>query len=338
MDPDRHGDADAKPGMTDFAVNVRPGPPGFLAQVLRDSVAGLAAYPRRADEDEARTALGALHGRTADEVLLLNGAEEGFELVAGLPSRHAAVVVPSFTEPVVLLHKAGVRVTEVVGTPPWRLADVYRDIPADADLVVVGNPTNPTSVRHPADDVLALRAPGRLLVVDEAFADLGGGSVAGCGLDDVVVLRSMTKTFGLAGLRAGYLIAAPGVIADLSRRRRAWPVDTPTLAALTACAGAAGQAYVAEQAAEVAAERDYLCRTLRDAGFSLPVEPDAPFVLARHPGAPAIREGLARRGIAVRSAENFTGLSAEYLRFAVRPRALVDDLSQALESVLEEIA
>lgn len=324
--------------MVDFAVNVRSGPPDFVAAALVAAVPGLAAYPRADDEETARAALAQVHGRRPDEVLLLNGAAEGFELVAGLGRRHAAVIVPSFTEPVSLLRRAGVAVTEVVGTAPWRLADARADIPDDADLVVVGNPTNPTSVLHPAAEVESLRASGRLVVVDEAFADLApGASVADRAYDDVVVLRSVTKTFGLAGLRAGYLLAAPAVIAELTRRRRSWPVASPTLAALIACAGPQGRAHVAAAVDEVAADRQYLCRRLTEAGLTLPVEPAAPFVLARHPRSPAIRAGLAQRGFAVRSAENFTGLSAEYLRFAVRAPAVVDDLSRALESVLKEV-
>ncbi|GAB09012.1 putative aminotransferase [Gordonia araii NBRC 100433] len=336
MDPDRHGDADAWPGMVDFAVNVRPGPPDFVLAALSESLLDLAAYPRAEDEFAARASVAESHGRSPDEVLLLNGVAEGFELLAGLSVRHAAVVVPSFTEPVSALRRAGVRVTEVVGAQPWRLAQVHDDVPSDADLVVVGNPTNPTSVLHPVDDVLAFRAPGRLLVVDEAFADLAGGSVADRSLDDVVVLRSVTKTFGLAGLRAGYLLAAPGVIADLTRRRRSWPVGSPTLAALRACTGPRGQAYAAAMADEVAGDRDHLCRRLVEAGFTLPVRPEAPFVLAHHRQAATIREQLARRGFAVRSAANFTGLSDRYLRFAVRGREVVDDLSRALEAVLAD--
>ncbi len=334
MDPDRHGDADALPGMVDFAVNVRPGPPDFVAAELVAAVRGLAAYPRADDVARTRTALAGLHGRSPEEVLLLNGAAEGFELVAGLAPRHAAVVVPSFTEPVSLLRRAGVRVTEVVGAAPWRLADVRADIPIDADLVVVGNPTNPTSVLHPGDEVAALRAPGRLVVVDEAFADLAGGSIAGRADPGLVVLRSVTKTFGLAGLRAGYLLAVPAVVEELARRRRSWPVDSLTLAALRACAGPCGRAYTAEQARHVVADRDHLCRRLIEAGFTVPVAPAAPFVLVRHRAAADIRAGLARLGFAVRSAENFTGLSGEYLRFAVRGPAVVDDLSRALDVVM----
>ncbi|MBD4652300.1 aminotransferase class I/II-fold pyridoxal phosphate-dependent enzyme, partial [Xanthomonas citri pv. citri] len=78
----------------------------------------------------------------------------------------------------------------------------------DADLVVVGNPTNPTGRLHPATDLLALRRPGRVLVVDEAFMDATdeSQSLIGSDMDDLLVLRSLTKTYGLAGIRAGYVV------------------------------------------------------------------------------------------------------------------------------------
>ena len=95
--------------------------------------------------------------------------------------------------------------------PPFGLAGAC--VPDEADLVVVGNPTNPTSVLHPRDQILALRRPGRIVVVDEAFADAIPGepaSLAGESLPDVVVLRSLTKTWSLAGLRVGYALGPAG--------------------------------------------------------------------------------------------------------------------------------
>ncbi|MBS2080197.1 hypothetical protein KCQ60_26125, partial [Mycobacterium tuberculosis] len=78
-------------------------------------------------------------------------------------------IAPAFTEPEAALSAAGVPVHHVVLRPPFGLAGAV--VPEDADLVVVGNPTNPTSVLHGREEVLALRRPGRILVVDEAFAD-----------------------------------------------------------------------------------------------------------------------------------------------------------------------
>ena len=120
------------------------------------------------------------------------------------------MIAPSFTEPEAVLSAAVIPLRQVVLPPPFRLADVV--IPAAADLVVLGNPTNPTGVLHPQESVLGLRRPGRLLVVDEAFADAipdEPESVAELQLPDLLVLRSLTNTWSLAGLRVGYALGAP---------------------------------------------------------------------------------------------------------------------------------
>ena len=174
-----HGDADLVPGLVDLAVNVRSsGTPSWLAARIRE--ADLAAYP---DQRAAVAAVAARHRRAADEVLLTAGAAEAFVLLArALQPRHAVVVHPQFTEPEAALRAAGHQVDQVILPFPFTLDPTL--VPADADLVFIGNPTNPTSVAHPRDVLLQLVRPGRIVVVDEAFADCLPGepeSVAGHG-------------------------------------------------------------------------------------------------------------------------------------------------------------
>ncbi|HLZ38555.1 MAG TPA: aminotransferase class I/II-fold pyridoxal phosphate-dependent enzyme, partial [Mycobacteriales bacterium] len=190
-----HGDGEVAPGLVDLAVNVRsPAPPRWLREVLTASLDRLGAYP---DPTVARAAVAARHRRPVDDVLLTAGAAEAFVLLArALRPRCAAVVHPQFTEPEHALRAAGHPVERVVLPWPFRLDPAA--VPADADLVVVGNPTNPTSVQHPAPALAALARPGRVLVVDEAFADAVPGeaqSLAGRrDLPGLVVVRSLTKT------------------------------------------------------------------------------------------------------------------------------------------------
>ncbi|MBU3751826.1 MAG: aminotransferase class I/II-fold pyridoxal phosphate-dependent enzyme, partial [Mycobacterium sp.] len=188
--------------MLDFAVNVRHRhPPEWLRRRLAARLADLGCYPGVADHEAAVEAVARRHGVAEDRVLLLAGGSEGFALLPALRPRLAALLAPSYTEPEVLLSTAGVPVAHVVLRSPFALADPV--VPETADLVVLGNPTNPTGVLHPREAVLALRRPGRLVVVDEAFADAVPGepeSLAGLNLPDVVVLRSLTKTWALAGL------------------------------------------------------------------------------------------------------------------------------------------
>lgn len=167
-----HGDQDVAPGVLDFAVNVRHDrPPEWLVRQLAALLPELARYPSTDDVHRAQDAVAERHGRTRDEVLPLVGAAEGFALLHNLSPVRAAIVVPAFTEPAIALSAAGITAHHVVLKPPFVLDTAH--VPDDADLVVVGNPTNPTSVLHLREQLLELRRPGRILVVDEAFADWG---------------------------------------------------------------------------------------------------------------------------------------------------------------------
>ncbi|MBV8788646.1 MAG: threonine-phosphate decarboxylase [Mycobacterium sp.] len=331
-----HGDQAAAPGMLDFAVNVRHNrPPEWLLTRLAERLPDLARYPSAADVHRAQDAVAERHGRTRDEVLPLAGAAEGFALLSNLRPERAATVEPSFTEPAAALSAAGVPVHHVVLEPPFGLDDALQDsqVPEDADLVVVGNPTNPTSVLHTREQLLALRRPGRILVVDEAFADSIPGepqSLAGDSLPDVLVLRSLTKTWALAGLRVGYALGSPEVLARLTAQRAHWPVGTLQLTAIAACSGQQAVADAAAGALGLAQMRAEMAAGLRSVGADV-VDGRAPFVLFRMPDADRIRMVLQDRGIAIRRCDTFVGLDQRYLRAAVRPEwpQLVQAISEA---------
>lgn len=328
-----HGDQDVVPGMLDFAVNVRhPRPPAWLVQRLAERLPELARYPSVEDVHRAHAAIADRHGRAHDEVLPLAGAAEGFALLSNLRPTRAAIVAPSFTEPAVALRAAGVPVHHIVLQPPFRLDGVQ--VPDDADLVVVGNPTNPTSVLHTRAQLLALRRPGRILVVDEAFADAVPGepeSLAGDPLPDVLVLRSLTKTWSLAGLRVGYALGSPQVLSLLTAQRAHWPVGTLQLTAIAACCAAPAIAEAAADAVRLAAVRTDMVAGLESVGVAV-VDGRAPFVLFSMPGADRLRNMLQCNGIAVRRCDTFVGLDERYLRAAVRPEwtQLVDAIAGVL--------
>jgi histidinol-phosphate aminotransferase len=316
--------------MLDFAVNVRAaGPPAWLQERLQRRLTDLGHYPSSADVDRATQAVAARHGRAADEVALLAGGAEGFALLPNLQPQLAALLAPSFTEPEAVLSAAGVPIHHVVLAAPFVLDAAA--VPTRADLVVVGNPTNPTSVLHPARDILALRAPGRIVVVDEAFADAIPGepeSLAGMSLPDVVVLRSLTKTWSLAGLRVGYALGAPDVLARLTARRAHWPLGTLQLEAVAACCAPEVVAEADAGAHRLAVLRTAMVTGLRAAGVDV-VDGRAPFVLFRVDDAELVRKHLDNKGIAVRRCDTFVGFDGEYLRAAVRPEwpLLVEALS-----------
>jgi histidinol-phosphate aminotransferase len=333
FDLSHHGDADIVPGLVDLAVNVRTGgTPGWLAERIRN--VDLASYP---DQREAAAAVAARHGRAVDEVLLTAGAAEAFVLLArALRPRHAVIVHPQFTEPEAALRAAGHEVGRVVLPSPFTLDPAL--VPEDADLVFVGNPTNPTSVAHPRAVVLSLVRPGRTVVIDEAFADCLPGereSATGHGdLGGLVVIRSLTKTWGLAGLRVGYLLAAPDLVRRLAAAQPLWSVSTPALEACIATAAPGALREAAAWAGELAAERAHLLRRL--AGITaVRVVPgaEASFVLL-DTGIEDIRERMLRRGFAVRRGETFPGLGPTWIRVAVRDTGISDKFVTALADAL----
>ena len=227
------------------------------------ALADLAAYP---DPAPARAAVAARHGRHPDEVLLTAGAAEAFVLLARALRgvRRPVVVHPQFTEPEAALRAAGHPVERVL----LDAADGFRldpaRVPADADLVVIGNPTNPTSVLHPAADrrragpprpgaggrrgVRRHHRPGRP-GEPESLADRRD-------LPGLLVVRSLTKTWGLAGLRVGYLLGAGRAAVA------GWPPSSRSgrlharAGRRAACASAVAVAGRRAIAAELAADRD----------------------------------------------------------------------------------
>jgi cobalamin biosynthesis protein CobC len=211
--------------FVDLSTGINPNPyplpdlPDALFARLpdKDALAALAAV--------AATAYGA---PSAAHVVPAPGTQILLPLVAGLvrPGR-AAVLAPTYGEPTRAAALAGHSVKEV------------REIGAggDAELVLVTNPNNPDGRLSARDGLLAvaknLQARGGVLVVDEAFMDVGppGASLAPeIARGNIVVLRSFGKFFGLAGLRLGFALAAPSLAARLAALLGPWAVSAPALA------------------------------------------------------------------------------------------------------------
>ncbi|WP_307818107.1 cobyrinate a,c-diamide synthase [Janibacter endophyticus] len=339
VDLDHHGDAETGDGLVDLAVNVRlDAPPPWLATALRDEVGRLAAYP---DPAPARDALARRHDRRREEVLPTSGGAEAFTLLArALPVRDAVVVHPQFTEPEAALVAAGRPVRRVLLRPedgfaltPQSLGEV-----GDADLVVLGNPTNPTGVLHPARVLRSLVRPGRVVVVDEAFMDAvpgEGESLLAGDLGGLLVVRSLTKTWGVAGVRAGYVAGDPRLVAALAAHQPHWSVGSLALRVMVETATPRALAEAARGASELQSWRQHLTAGLRTLDVPV-VGSSAPFVLAR-PG-PGAHATLRERGWALRRCDTFPGLDASWVRVAARDPLTTDGLLRELSRITRRTA
>jgi cobyrinic acid a,c-diamide synthase len=336
VDLHHHGDRETADDLVDLAVNVHPGPrPSWLDEALQRSLHDLSSYP---DVTSAREALATRHLRTPEEVLPTAGGAEAFTLVARMrPWRRPVVLHPQFTEPEAALRAAGRDVQRVLLREDEGFALDPALVPDDADLVVVGNPTNPTGVLHPAATLTGLARPGRTLVVDEAFMDAVPGeaqSLASSRLPGLVVVRSLTKTWSIPGVRAGYLLADPASVQELATQQPPWSVSTTAAAAMVACSSAEAAAEAGRRAREVRRRREVLVAGLAELGLRVWGGPATPFVLVRGPA--GLREALRREGYAVRRGDTFPGLGPEWLRVAVRDPGTTRQLLAAVSRCLQE--
>ncbi len=217
-------------------------------------------------------------------------------LVAALvdPAR-AAVVAPTYREHARAAALAGHRVAEIADLAAAR----------EAKLVIVTNPNNPDGRLFDKNELIAvakrLATRGGLLVVDEAFMDVGppDSSLADeVGRNAIVVLRSFGKFFGLAGIRLGFALAAPPLAARLSAKLGPWAVSGPALA--IGATALADRAWIEETRNRLIAAADRLKAILPSAGIEI-VGGTALFQLARTPAASDLFHHLGHAGILVRS-------------------------------------
>ncbi len=320
-----HGGA-APAGMLDFSVNLNPlGPPDSLS--LASSAEHLMAYPEP-DSATLRRALAERHGVETEEVLVTNGACEAIELLmASLEPRRVIVLTPAFTEYEDSAKIWGHEVVTVSAREEegfcWDFAKLTRRLDlGPEDLVVLGNPANPTGVLSELPELNAT------LLVDETFLDFVESPVSAIGRPRTLVIRSFTKLFACPGLRLGYIV---GNVAALRLRQPAWSVSR--------LAQVIGQALLGEKDYQQFTRQFVAqCRADLTAGLQtvpgLQVFPStANFLLLSIAHANEIAGRLFDRGIVVRGCDNFSGLAPDtYLRVAVRKRSENQRLIEALHA------
>jgi histidinol-phosphate/aromatic aminotransferase/cobyric acid decarboxylase-like protein len=326
------GDTIARPGMLDFAVNVWPEQrPATLQGALQHALEDSTRYP---DESDAITAIAGRHGRGRQNVLLTNGACEAFWLLAqSFRPKLGVIIHPAFTEPEAALRSVGTELIHV-----FRERECWRfdpdQVPEDADCLVLGNPNNPTGGLDSHETITGLARRGRILVVDESFIDFVPGetsSLAGRGnVPGLIVVRSLTKLWSLAGIRAGYVLASPEVIEALAGNRQPWSINSLGCAALAFCA--TDSETPRRVAADVASARNDLAKALGLLPNVRVWPSEANFLLLRVSNGPRLVEALRERNIAVRPAASFPGLDESYIRIAVRTR---DDNAALVEALRE---
>lgn len=330
MSPEAHGGLDQRwlnahgvnrERLIDFSTNVNPyGPSPRAIRALEQL--DPAPYPDRSVND-LTTLLARSNDVDPERVLVGNGASQLIWLVAGafLDRRHSVLVAgPTFGEYARAAEAKGAEVQEVFPTAlesAHALVDMQEAVrTVRPTLVFLCNPNNPTGAYIEESRIAALAhavSPG-LLVVDEAYRAFLGSSAFGPPVaDNVLLIRSLTKEYALAGLRLGYAIGRPPLIRRLARHQPPWSVNAAAQAAGLAALGDEEHLRVSLEATRRAAEA--LKLDLISTGARVIPSP-LHYFLVRVGDASAFRGRLLSKGFLVRDCSSF-GLPA-YIRIGAR--------------------
>ena len=283
-----------------------PPPEAFLAAV-RERLTGLQLhrYPDR-PATALRTAIAEAEGLTLDRVWAANGSNEillQLFLAYGGPGRRLLLLRPGYSAHPLIARVAHTAVVEHdlpddFTLTPERAAAAMAE--HDPDVVTVANPGNPTGIPVALDTVRALHDHGRgLVVVDEAYVEFGGTSARTL-LDDLprlVVTRTFSKAYRLAGLRLGYLLAHDWVVDDVRKVRLPYHLDT--LKQIAGGVALEQRDDLLAHVAQVAAERERLADGLR-ALEGVRVWPSTGNFLLFRTDAAGVFDRLLERGILIR--------------------------------------
>ncbi|WP_200530208.1 aminotransferase class I/II-fold pyridoxal phosphate-dependent enzyme [Halorubrum sp. LN27] len=327
LDREPHGSSD-DPDLLDFSANTNPEVPPGVEEAYREAFAAARSYPAEPPES-FREAAAAYVDCDPDAVVPSPGGLAAIRAAIGLavdPGDTALLPAPSFGE-----YAREVRLEG--GDPAFASADDILDAdPEDHALAVVCAPNNPTGTDYEIGELerfaARCRAADTVLLIDEAFRGFTDRpSLAGTA--GVVVARSLTKLFGLPGIRTGFAVATGELGAALARARRPWNVSVPALSTGAHCMRR--DAFVRETRDRVRAERSRMAAALAERYDVTPSE--APFLLLDVAGSGRSVDRVVAdardRGVAVRDATTFRGLDS-HVRVAVRRPAENDRLLAAL--------
>ena len=330
-----------------FDLNTVTAPSDLAERTVREGrfEVPISEYPP-SDYRRLVAAAAARYGCDPGELLVGAGADEILDLIGKAfipPGGRAIVPVPSYAMFAVVTSQRGATVVAVPRRPAsegFALdgAAIRAAAAGGVDLVWLCNPNNPTALPEPdgaiehllddlAGDAAATGRRAPVVVLDEAYAEFVRGSLSALRVryERLVVVRTLSKAYALAGLRIGFALARPEVIAEIAPYRPPGSVSVVSIA--VGAAVLADDTVAPATVTRIEAERERLRLGLTDAGWT--VLPSRTNFLLVAFGTPertaAVAEGLLRRGLVPRTFPDGHPLAA-YLRLTVRDRDQDDRL------------
>ncbi|HVS37119.1 MAG TPA: histidinol-phosphate transaminase [Gemmataceae bacterium] len=317
-------------------TNENPYPPSpCVFEALREALTGdrLRRYPDPTGVHFRQTA-GRVLGVDPEAILIGNGSDDVLTILTRAFVPEGGLIAsptPSYLLYRTLAEIQGARIQTAPFTADWDLPDKWPI--AKAHLTFIANPNSPsgTTIGRPRLERLAAELDGPL-IVDEAYADFADDNAMDLTRSGrVIATRSFSKSYALAGVRFGFLVADPAVVRELLKVKDSYNCDALSLTA--AAAALEDQEYFRAIRAKVLATRGRMTEALTRLGFAVPPS-RANFVWCCRSDRPVkpIYEELKRRGILVRYM-NYEG-TGDGLRISVGTDAEIDRLVDEIQKIL----
>ena len=318
--------------IIDFSANINP--LGYPAGVKAAVMTGFDAILNYPDTDafDLITKLAAYHDIDRKHIIAGNGSTEFIYWIPIIfKPKRALVVTPAFSEYEKALKLAGTQVIYFQADRGDFVVDIDNlctCLEEGFDILYFCNPANPTGILTPKEELIRLIARaerlGTIVIIDEAFIDFVEEASVKTEINrspHLIVLRSMTKFFGIPGLRVGYAIASIPVAERLRKNKPPWMINT--IAQICACDALSDSAFICETRRYVETEKGFLHRTINSIPGLKAFPSVANYLLVRIDSRKGLsskdlRERLLREDILIRDCSNFQRMGNHYFRVAVK--------------------
>jgi len=319
--------------IIDFSANINPmGYPPAVRETIVKEADSVLNYPD-IDSFDLISGLSEYHGIGCDNILVGNGSTEFiYWIPIVFKPRKALIVIPTFSEYENALKMVGAEIahfpTEARKGFSVAIADLCSWLRDGFDIVYFCNPANPSGLLTSKDDLCRIIAcaeeVGAVSLIDEAFIDFVEGESVKKEIfrfPNLMVMRSMTKFFGIPGLRIGYLMAGASCIAKIKENKPPWTVNS--LGQRAAAKALFDGDYIKDTRKYVTTEREFLRNALDEIPGLKTYESAANFILVHMVNriglnSTELRDHLVKEGILIRDCSTFHGLGTRYFRVAVK--------------------
>ncbi len=328
--------------FTKLCSNENPyGPSPDAVEAIREEASNIGEYPESAPI-KLKEAISDYVDVNPTQICVGNGSDEVMDLVEKAtmnPGDEALIPIPTFSQYELSCRSNAMTLNFVeLDNYEWDLEELQDEIKSSR-IAFIGRPNNPTGNSISEEGLKKLLDTGKIIVVDEAYGEFSDGSVVDWSeeYENLIVLRTFSKMFGLAGLRIGYGVTSSELVRAVERVRP--PFSVNRLAQKAAIAALKNMDFVEKTRKNILKGREYLQKELSKIGFeTLPSE--ANFIMASpsplNMDAAEICNYLSREeGILIRNLSGFRGASSKWVRITVGKPKQNKQLVKALKKLKE---